>query len=246
MSAYSKILCVSTLFSILASSASVSAAAAPITNSSSSPSAHRPRSARTFALPDDDGWLHFDSIGMMLPVSDGVSSDSADGGEFGKRTLPVSGSRDLVKRSALLGRGEDGDLVYQLQEESPDGTSIARYDSENDDDYEEEEEEDGDDEDWYAADGETALDKLDSRSLSSASGLRSLARRAARSLSSLMRRKSSKKSSNRKSQAKKSGKKSAKKGKKQQQKKASNKNSNKATDALELGKGLIMKGATLL
>lgn len=247
MSTITKTLCVSTLLSILASSASVSAAA-PITNQTSAPSTHRSRSPKTFAIPDKDGWLHFDSIGMMLPM-DGPT-DTFEDQEFDKRALAASGSRDLMKRPALIGRGEDGEVVYQLQEEGDNARTVDRYDGEEDEEFEDADE--GDD-DWYS--GEAGLDKLDSRSLFSPSAFaEALSRRAVRTFTSLVRRKkqtknkskgkSSSKSSKGGSKKSKSSKKSSKASKKSSS--GSKKASSKASSAMDLSKGLIMKGATLL
>ena len=159
--------------------------------------------------------------------------------DFHKRAMPVSGSRDLVKRDALVGRDDEGNLVYQLQEEDDEGKTVGDF------------EEDGEDEEEESSDAEDEVEQLESRALST-SFARGLVRRASDAVSSLVRRKSKSNKKTRKSgrgRANKSRPKSGKKGSKSSKKQSSKgrkSKSNKASSALALGEGLIMKGATLL
>jgi hypothetical protein len=170
-------------------------------------------------MPLDEDSYPYDSDSSAFAECDTVecqqrSENPPNMPDFGKRTLPVSGSRDLVKRDAVIGQDEAGDLIYQLQGEN---------DGDNDDDGLHEDE------------VSDATEQVESQTPSALSA-RSLLGRTTDSVSELLRR-------GRKSKSSKKGKsKSSKKGKKSK----SQGKGKKESSALQLGKGLIMKGATLL
>ena len=283
MSVYSRTLCMSTLASILlhastfglAASAPLSVSNATTSSASSDTIRARPRQLQSLSQPDNDGWLHFDSFGLMLPM-DGHQDDSdeslaacQDGtvecqqhndsppsqpdfvqghSAAARRGLqPVSGSRDLIKRNGTFGLGEDGQPIYSV---IPAGDKDADA-GDKDDDDEADEEEEGDPDDGappeiHNADTTGDLIKRSPSSIDLRHSSSTLAKRASSYISKLFKRKS--KSNNKKGSRTSSKKKNRNKGKGKGRKSGSKKSKKgKGGNALEkLGSDLIMKGATLL
>lgn len=172
MAGQSRLLCVSSLLAILLN-APVFATSSPLppvngTNQQTNP-ALKPRVIPT---PDADGWIPFDSVGMMLPVKLTEDSDtspppgcntveckqrmsymsSLSGGVplppglgLTRRDLPRQGSRDLVRRKAAIGLDDAGEPVYRLADYDDD----EEEEDENGDEEEEDVEDYGDDEEGY-------------------------------------------------------------------------------------------------
>lgn len=275
MSVYSRTLCVSTLASILLHASTFGlAASAPLSlsnataSSSSNAVRARPRELQSIPQRDNDGWLHFDSFGLMLPMDgDQDNSDESlaacqDGtvecqqhddsppsqpdfvqghSAAARRGLqPISGSRDLVKRNGTFGVGEDGQPVYSVIPEDDDD------DETGDEDGEEESDED-DNASPEAPDAEDTSD-LEKRSPSFVDNrvsFSTLTKRVASYVSSLFKRKNKSDKKSRTSSKRNRNKGKGKgKGRKSRSKKSKK---GKGGNALEkLGSELIMKGATLL
>lgn len=147
---------------------------------------NKPIRVRAIPQPDADGWIPFDSVGMMLPVklTDDDASHSTEcntveckqhmdytgsvgdaqlppGLGLSRRDYPRQGSRDIARRKAAVGLDEEtGEAVYRLADYDGDDQDDEEDDDDSADEDEEYDEDEGyDNEDDYSDDEDDGNDR---------------------------------------------------------------------------------------
>ena len=135
---YSQVLCLTALFSLLCNS--VEAATSERRNVTLLPRAHDLSSRRSAAESDDEGWFHYNSVGLMLPVQGldcaevgcDMHGDSLPvvnalpGGLLGRslNAVPTFDSRDIFRRTGAVSfdnqTGEPSFILDKSEDEDND------------------------------------------------------------------------------------------------------------------------------
>lgn len=270
MASQSRLLCLTSLLAILINVPSfiVSSPLPSINGTSqySSPSVK----TRGLPAPDVDGWIPFDSVGMMLPTK--LTDEAEDtpatcntveckqrmsymgssgysplppGLGLSRRDLPRQGSRDLLRRKAEVGLDDTGEPVYRLADYDDDEAEADDSSDEDEEKYYYDDSDDNEGEDYEEDDDEYDENSRAKRHLPlvrgvSVLGTPTFSRRDESFLARLFRRKKTKTSNKSRKQDKPRRKKSNSKSKSEQLDKMRKKGK------LGLGGVDLMKGATIL